>query len=166
MLLDLKKIFFTEGEKQKFSLELNMAETEIDGVNPFVSLIDAKGVVENRAGLVVLVINAEFDYKKPCDRCTTDTTKHMCMQFTHNLAVTLSGSDNDDYIETPDYTLDLDELLRSDILLELPIKYLCKDDCKGICQKCGKDLNQSGCDCDNRQIDPRLEVLKKLIDSE
>ena len=61
--------------------------------------------------------------------------------------------------------MDLDELIRTDILLELPTKFLCKEDCKGLCPTCGKNLNEGACNCQTHQIDPRLEVLKQLIDS-
>ncbi|MBR2724398.1 MAG: DUF177 domain-containing protein, partial [Ruminococcus sp.] len=44
------------------------------------------------------------------------------------------------------------------------LKFLCKDDCKGLCFKCGADLNTSACSCDTRVIDPRLEALRQLLD--
>ena len=58
------------------------------------------------------------------------------------------------------YTLDA-ELLE---LLELsfPSKMLCDEDCKGLCQKCGKNLNEGECSCDMTEIDPRMLPLKKL----
>ena len=72
--------------------------------------------------------------------------------------------DDGDYIETPDYRLELDDLVLSDILLELPLKYLCSDDCKGLCERCGKNLNEGECDCKGKEIDPRLAVLQKWVD--
>lgn len=87
----------------------------------------------------------------------------MSFQFEHTLVVSLSGSSSDDYVETPDYKLDLDELATADILLELPSKHLCKPDCKGLCPDCGADLNETACDCGKHRIDPRLEALKDLM---
>ena len=78
--------------------------------------------------------------------------------------MSLNEEDNDSYIEVQDYQLDLDELIRADILLELPTKFLCSPDCKGLCPKCGRNLNEGPCGCNTHQMDPRLEVLKKLID--
>lgn len=166
MLLDLKNVFLNEGAGLHTAYDLDLSDIVIDNVKPFTSPVKADILAENRAGLVTVVCKVNFDYSRPCDRCTADTTKNMSLTFLHNLVVSLSGGNNDDYIETPDYKLDLDELLRADILLELPGRHLCRDDCKGLCPKCGTDLNMSDCDCDKRQIDPRLEVLKKLIDSE
>lgn len=75
----------------------------------------------------------------------------------------MSESD-EDYIETPDYKLELDEVVKTDIILELPAKFLCSEDCKGLCMKCGKNLNEGDCGCDKGSVDPRLEILKQLID--
>ena len=59
--------------------------------------------------------------------------------------------------------LNLDELVHADVVLEFPSKFLCKDDCKGICQKCGINLNHEQCCCTDKPIDPRLAVLKDLL---
>lgn len=164
MVLDLKNVFQNEGEHLEQSYQLNMQDIKVFGANPFVTPVKVDARAENRAGLVTLVINTSFDYSRPCDRCGSDTAKHMEYTFKHMLVVSLSGDQNDDYIEIPDYSLNLDELTSSDILLEIPSKYLCKNDCKGICPKCGANLNATSCSCDNRQIDPRLEALRQLLD--
>ena len=59
--------------------------------------------------------------------------------------------------------LDLLDLIKEQIELNLPMKPLCDDACKGICPKCGTDLNVKSCTCSVKDIDPRFESLKKLI---
>jgi len=59
--------------------------------------------------------------------------------------------------------LDLTEALREQILLELPMRPLCKPDCRGLCVECGKNLNEGTCDCVKETIDPRLVRLKDLL---
>ncbi|TNF56452.1 DUF177 domain-containing protein [bacterium] len=58
--------------------------------------------------------------------------------------------------------IDLIEVVRGHILLSLPMKPLCNEQCKGICSHCGKNFNEGDCECRNDYIDPRLEPLKKL----
>ncbi len=60
--------------------------------------------------------------------------------------------------------LDLLDLLREQVMLNAQMKPLCDEACKGICPKCGIDLNSGTCACTDHEIDPRLEVLKKLLD--
>ena len=62
---------------------------------------------------------------------------------------------SDDMIET-------DDLLREQLILNLPMKPLCSPDCKGFCARCGADLNISGCGCETKETDSRFEVLKQL----
>ena len=59
--------------------------------------------------------------------------------------------------------LNLDEALREQILLNLPMRPLCKPDCRGLCPECGHNLNEGPCDCIREAIDPRLEKLKELL---
>ena len=65
-----------------------------------------------------------------------------------------------DAIEGSD--LDLGEIAREQVLLDLPQQFFCKDDCKGLCEKCGTNLNLKDCDCENEEIDPRWAALKNL----
>jgi uncharacterized protein len=61
-------------------------------------------------------------------------------------------------------TIDLIELAREQVLLEVPTHFVCKTDCKGLCPKCGTNLNNQTCNCDTKEIDPRWAALKKLKD--
>lgn len=164
MLFELKSVFQNEGEEKQVNYKLDIADIDIDGVFPFRTPIDVTATAKNRASLVSLTIRACFSYSRSCDRCSTDFTREMDMLFEHKLAQTLVDDGNDDYIETPDFKLELDDIVTSDILLSLPQKNLCKDDCKGLCQICGKNLNEGDCSCDKREIDPRLEMLKQFMD--
>ena len=60
--------------------------------------------------------------------------------------------------------LDLHDLLREQVMLNAQMKPLCDEACKGLCPKCGTELNTGTCTCEEHGIDPRLEVLKKLLD--
>ena len=164
MLFELKSVFQNEGEEKQVNYKLDIAEIDIDGVLPFRTPIDVTATAKNRASLVSVTLDINFDYTRNCDRCGEEFTRHMNMSFIHKLVQTLADDGNDDYIETPDYKLELDEIVISDILLTLPQKNLCKDDCKGLCHICGKTLNEGDCSCDKRQIDPRLEILKQFMD--
>ena len=72
------------------------------------------------------------------------------------------NDDYDDYIVVENNVLDLDELVNEECQLFLPAKMLCKEDCKGLCQKCGKNLNYEKCEC-AKEIDPRLAALSDLL---
>ena len=163
MLLDLKELFVSDGACKDVSYTLSMSDVEIAGERPFSSPVEIAAHAENRAGIVTLDIDAHFVYATVCDRCLTPLEKVFDQHFSHKLIQNLEEEFNDDYIETPDFTVELDELVSSDILLELPTKFLCRGDCQGLCQKCGHNLNLGDCGCDKTEIDPRLEALKALL---
>lgn len=163
MLLNLKDVFLTEGKEKEFKFKLPMQEVEIDGFYPFKTDVDVFAKVINKASLITLTVDVKFILDEPCARCLEDTKKEFNYKFNHKLAESLVN-ENDDYIETENYHLKLDKLVIMDILLELPSKTLCSESCKGLCQKCGHNFNTGDCSCDKRVIDPRLEVLKQLIE--
>lgn len=164
MLLQLKEVFQNDGHTLKFDYSLPMQEVELNGDFPFKSPVLLNVTAVNRAGLVDLQVQANLEFTTHCDRCYDDLVRNLEFTFNHRLAVDLNDEENDDYIEVPDYQLDIDDLITSDILLELPSKNLCKEDCKGLCQHCGHNLNQGECECSKAPSDPRLDILKQLID--
>ena len=58
-------------------------------------------------------------------------------------------------------TIDVTEVVRQHVLLALPLAPLCRDDCPGLCPRCGADLNDGPCGCDSREVDPRLDALRR-----
>jgi uncharacterized protein len=70
----------------------------------------------------------------------------------------------DEYIVVVDSCVELDEAVKEELMLEFPKKLLCSEDCLGLCPKCGKPKKEGDCGCVTKEIDPRLAVLKKLLD--
>jgi uncharacterized protein len=63
-------------------------------------------------------------------------------------------------------TIDVDELVREQLLLALPTRALCTDECKGLCPVCGADRNSDACHCETKEIDPRWAALKSVMSDE
>jgi len=68
----------------------------------------------------------------------------------------------DEHGEIDTDKIDLDEYIRDYAVLAVPMKNLCSEDCKGLCPKCGKNLNEGTCNCSEENIDPRWESIQKL----
>lgn len=164
MILNLKDVFLNDGEKIKASFMVELTPISLDGIYPFDSDASVDATAENKLGFVSLTLDTSFVYSRPCDRCGKAMKKEQKFSFNHRLVAGLSDSEDDDYIEVPDFELELDDLVVSDILLDLPGKYLCSEDCKGLCPDCGCNLNDTECSCRKGNVDPRLEILKQLID--
>ena len=72
-------------------------------------------------------------------------------------------SEEDEYV-IAEGVIDLNLLVNDAVMLSLPIRHLCAEDCRGLCQVCGINLNSGDCGCIRETIDPRLEVLRTLLD--
>ncbi len=163
MILDLKEVFAEQGKVVPFDYNVDLSSTEVDSAHPFVSPVHVTGTVTGWQGFADLKAKVSFDFSIPCDRCTAQIDRRCTYTFTHVLVHALENAEDDRYVEVRDDRLDLDSLLREDILLELPTKFLCREDCRGICPVCGKNLNEGPCGCVGQDVDPRLETLKNLL---
>ena len=105
----------------------------------------------------------------PCDRCL----EPVATAFDLNISRLTKGNVADgDEVESEDldeanyidgYTLDVDQLVSSEILIGWPTKILCSEDCKGICNVCGQNLNQGTCNCEDTSLDPRMSVIRDVF---
>jgi len=100
---------------------------------------------------VVFPLNAEFDVTYVPEEVLTTEAEATELQEDDLTFATYEGDE-----------LDLDELAREQLLLALPLRHLCREDCKGLCLTCGEDLNTQACHCEQQDIDPRWAALAAL----
>ncbi len=157
MILELEPVFNVENAEKTFDYVF-----DIDG-DPFISEVRASGRVRNNTGIVSLSAEACFSYSAVCAKCAKPLKSDRSVRIDHYLISHLNDEDNDLFILVDDMRLNLDELIREDIYLSLPSRFLCSENCKGLCPVCGADLNEEKCNC-KAPPDPRLEALRKLLD--
>ena len=172
MKLDLRPLL--AGDRLlEFDYELLLDTSEdtasyLAGVD-FPSPMKVNGEITNTAGYMKMTLTMSVDYVAQCARCLSPVAG----EFTLDLEKTVAPRDLlgdldedklDEFAIIEDGFLDMDEQLREELEMEFPMRFLCKEDCKGLCSKCGKNLNEGECDCDHREIDPRMEPLRKLLE--
>ncbi len=102
-----------------------------------------------------------------CDRCAEPFTMQLTDQY--RLLYTTDPDMQNDQDESTFFIpesfdeVDLSEPLRETLVLALPVKRLCQEECKGLCGRCGQNLNEKACDCKTGHMDPRWEKLKTLL---
>lgn len=163
MIIDLESIFNVEGLVQELDYELDMSQEAVDGCFPFKSPVGVKGTVGNETGIVEIKAFASFELVLACSRCAKEFTLPMKVDLGHTLVRELNDENNDDLLSVSDLRFDLDPLVKEDIFLNMPYRFLCSEACKGLCAKCGKDLNEGPCSCE-KEPDPRLAALKQLLE--
>ena len=164
MLMQCRPLFMGEVNSLPIDTELDFSQVEFQGGYPFRDPLRITGAVTVRAGVVTLSARAGFVYHGACDRCLTPFTKTYDIPLEHTLVTTLENEENDGFILLDNYQLNLDDLVLADVLLELPYKSLCREDCRGLCPLCGKNLNEGLCGCNRKSVDPRLAILGQLLE--
>lgn len=166
MIIDINPILKGDTTEIDVDYLLEIKES-LDDIS-FPDAFSVKGTVKDMAGYIVLNLEANVRYTTNCARCLIPVSETKRIVFSKTVVteeIGLQNEDNDDYIVSKDGYIDADETLTEQILLELPLKHLCKEDCKGLCPKCGKDLNKESCSCDTSEPDPRFDVLRKLLEN-
>ena len=135
----------------------------------FPSPMKVAGKITNTAGYMRMTLSMSVDYQAECARCLSPVSGVFTLDLEktvapRNLLEDLDEDKLDDYAIIEDGFLDMDTTLLLQIEMEFPVRFLCKDDCKGLCQRCGKNLNLGECGCDTKEIDPRLEPLRRLLE--
>ena len=165
MIIDLKRIFVNDNSSLPVDYSLDLSTVEYLGEYPLKKPVSINGAVSNSASLVRLEADISYEYTAPCDRCGKETAAEHTVRVEKSLASSIEGEESDTILLVPDMKLDLDELIYTEVMLSLPMKHLCNQTCKGICSKCGKNLNDGECDCPKREIDPRLAALAELLNN-
>ena len=153
MKINLKQLFSITGETADIDYEIQ--KDELDGLKGcnFNSPVSVKGRIFNRAGIVYLQFALDFSLLTTCDRCLKELAKDYHFDCEHIVVPSVSDDNNDDYIVADGESIELNEIAVTDLLLQLPTKNLCKDDCKGLCMVCGCNLNESSCEHQQTSFD-------------
>lgn len=171
MLINLTDVLTSEGKTREVQVPIEMTsfsngltEYKIIGENyvdlKFSCIESGKAQIHGKAQ-VILEMN--------CDRCLKEVEKKIELDFFREVFAPdemTEGTDDDDQNFMEGYQLNVEDLIYSEILLNLPTKVLCRKDCKGICRQCGKDLNEGECGCDTFIPDPRMAVIKDIFNAD
>ena len=149
MKLQLREVFQIEGLKKPVETEISQEElADVHGYT-FAEPVKVKGEVFNRAGIVTLNYSVSCVLDVECDRCLKPFKQEHTYDFTHTVVPSLHSDSRayDSYLVAENDSIDMNETAISDLLLMLPTKILCREDCKGLCDICGCNLNETTCDC-------------------
>lgn len=157
-----KKVYYFDGLLEDKSL--NSITDEFEIVGPVLY----RGEIYRVEGDYLINVDINYTYSTQCDRCLKAVTK----DANTTLSGKLTEGDVDEFEEDENLLyhknshLDLDKYILMEIVSSLPMKTLCNGECKGICPTCGNNLNDSECNCEKEDIDPRFEKLKDFLQKE
>jgi uncharacterized protein len=166
------ELFSIKDSPHEFEFSLAPEEIELEQENVKLSgEIRTTGKLTKRIAQTDIEGEIEATVEIECTRCLQPVEKDLKLAFkvtfitpenlTEEKETELNAEDLDVAIYEGD-RIDLGELTREQIILNLPEQVFCREDCKGLCAKCGANRNLIDCNCEEKEIDPRWAALKNL----
>jgi len=162
MLLDLREIIGVPGGSASFDFEPDLSDAASGSVIRIKEPARAAGNVTNRAGVLTFSANVNAVCICVCARCLKEFEYPVHKRVQADLTEGGEGENPDGYFLQGD-KVDANEIVVTEFILDMDERLLCREDCAGLCEGCGSDLNEGACACAVK-IDPRLEILSKFTD--
>lgn len=169
MQINLSELFSQEGKVRTYTQDIEMEQFHApDGVYKIAAREPVTLTITNTGNRH---LEAEGEVRltlsMPCDRCLEPVDVPFHLEFHEDFNMNLTEEERarelDEQPYISGYNLDVDQLVGNELLLNLPMKVLCNEDCKGICNRCGTNLNRGTCDCEKRSLDPRMAVIQDIF---
>lgn len=176
MLVNLSDVFSSEGKTVTETVELEMTSFQsrlgrfsIIRKTPVTLILTNIGV-----GKVRIEGKAELSFDTNCDRCLAEVPTILNLKFEREVVSPDTTADSSEEVGDREddvlgfmegYQLNVETFVYNEILLNWPMKILCKDDCKGICKVCGKNRNLRECGCDTFVPDPRMAAIQDIFNA-
>ena len=165
MLLDLSKIIECPGQSISFSTSVDLHDLSFGVCKPVRDPVLASGSVRNTAGVLVMTGAVRTRLYGVCDRCASEFERDVEFPIHVVLVSELADEEDEDEWVFPleGNNADLEDIVRTVFVLNMDFKLLCFPDCKGLCCRCGKNLNEGPCGC-QKELDPRFAALQQLLE--
>jgi uncharacterized protein len=169
MQINISEIISTNFKKQEYKPELALPSYYFEGEHyEFIEKQPVILTVQNEGNSVVHFsgrVDVTLDI--PCSRCLTSVPTKIAFDFDRKIDFNkVKEEQMDDLDETSfmeESSLDVDRFVYNEILIRFPMKTLCREDCKGLCFQCGKNLNEGECGCDRASLDPRMSAIRDIF---
>jgi len=169
MELDLSRV----EDRETFTFQRDFSLPTLEGGSAECRATVAAGVAKSGNRYTV---NARVsgEIRAECHRCLeqfgmpVDVSIKLIMQLRERSELP-EGMEEEDFVVIPatgEARYDLFPRVREELILDMPIKLLCREDCKGLCSKCGADLNEGACGCPGAPVDRRWGPLRNLLNGE
>lgn len=162
-MLDLSDLMTKKVDKKPIDVTLDVKSFTYDSEKyTIVDPLTLKGELVMDSSIISLNAELKGTIELVCSRCLQKFPYRIDLEINEKFTDNPENKD-DEVIFINNYEVDINEIVENNIILSLPIKKLCREDCKGLCPICGTNLNISTCNCHEENIDPRFAKLKDLF---
>ena len=168
MVVDLSSIIKVTGAQVELDGFVELNEAEFLGESyRFNEPLKITGRIYNNGQSLTLDANVKGKMKTECARCLKEIEEDVDFDIDELLSKNEEGVDTDgDFILFDGHEIDISGIVADRFLMNISGRYLCSEDCKGLCPTCGHDLNESDCGCNNEYVDPRWQALADILNQQ
>jgi len=152
----------------RFDFNFNGKVIDLEIPEPYIGNYNTNVVLDKFENQIIIDVETKIAANLICDRCAADfqsviNSKYKIVYlFQTNFNESVDEKEDIVYLHPDTDKIELSSDVRDFAILAVPMKRLCSENCKGLCPRCGKNLNDGSCNCDEKIIDPRWESLQKL----
>ena len=170
MIINLSEVIKDIDAKIILDNDIDIQNAEFMGENfVFTKPLHINGSITNNTKSLELSGKVTGEMEVQCARCRKPMKVPVEFAVLEVIMQDNGEVDNEDIIVITGEEIDVNDIILNSFLMNVEEKYLCSEDCKGLCSRCGKDLNLGDCGCDEDNIDPRwaklAEIMKGLPDT-
>ncbi len=169
MLIPLSGLCASDVKEKDYNCEIETERIKVPGgPYPIVSKEPVFLRIEHMGDKLLRITgNLKVTLSIPCNRCLEPVEVPFDIPLDIEVDLALSDEERRDNLDEQPFivesNLDVDQLLVNELLMNLPMKVLCREDCKGICSKCGANLNKVTCSCDKGSRDLRMSAIQDIF---
>lgn len=169
MLISLSEIMSVPDKTLRMEVPIRLEYFELKGIQYEFAYKDPVKISITNLGerRVSIEASTKLALNIPCSRClenvVTDFDIHISKEVDFRETEEERAKELDELNYISGYNLDVDVLVYDEILIDFPMKVLCDENCKGICNVCGLNLNNGTCDCESTGADPRMSVIRDIF---
>lgn len=166
MKIDVSSILKVTGARVGIDCTVDLANADFLGESyTFEEPLAVKGEIYNNGQTLTLEARVTGKMITECARCLDEVHADVDFDIEEYLARADEGEaqDKEDLILFDGHEVELDGIIRDRFLMNLSGRYLCREECKGLCPVCGHNLNEGDCGCDREYIDPRWQALADIM---
>ena len=164
MKIQFEDFIIKNGRKKPVNLSLNLEPLNFEGeVIDIFEPVKVEGEVYSQEGVVILNASIKTELKMHCSRCLDTFIYPIDIDIEERFTNNKDLINDEEIMFVEGDSLNITEIIENSIISTLPIKRLCKSDCKGLCSSCGANKNTSSCNCNNEDVDIRLAKLRELF---
>lgn len=173
MEVDVSRLRAAPGATEKVVVRGKLAPvshrgTEVDFDRP----VEAEVELHSEPGAIYAHVEADVEGRVACDRCLEPFPLQLHLDYREAFVLPeaarpdagSAGGEGVRQVPLEGKVIDLTEGLRQNIVMALPMKLVCREDCRGLCPRCGGNLNEGDCGCRVEKTDSRLEALRPLLE--